>query len=81
MTAAARFQTKNEWLHEIGTEAELNGSALLMYIEFMQRRFPDEIFKSYALEWARRWATGQPEVYADNESLVAIAAAKLGVMP
>ena len=79
MTAFSVFKTKTSWLHEIGVEVGLKKPMLTQYVCFMQDRFPNERFKSYAAEWASRWLSERPEDFADSKSLVAIAAAKLEV--
>ena len=76
MSAPDKFRTKLEWFYDIGHEAGLMGSNLDQYVSFMQIRFPDERFKSYALEWAQRYLTGRPEAYADRQSLKAIEMAR-----
>ena len=81
MTASNVFKTKKEWLYEVGVEVGLTEPTLTQYVVFMQKRFPNERFKSYALEWASRWYSERPEDFADCESLAAIAAAKLEGKP
>ena len=61
---------KVEIIEKVGIENGLKDTALWVFVEFFNRRFPDELddILSYVTEWAQRFKTGKPEIYMDSES-------------
>lgn len=54
--------------YEVGKENGLNTHDSIIFAEFMRRRFPDEKSNAYVKEWAKRFKSGNPESYMDEES-------------
>ena len=61
---------KIETIRQVGIENGLKDTALWVFVEFFNRRFPDELdsILSYVTQWAERFKTGEPENYMDSES-------------
>jgi len=57
-----------EQLEQIAKFENLTHITKDFYVEFMQKRFPEEAMESYAREWAQRFKTGTPQNYMDNQS-------------
>ena len=60
----------NKVIHKVATEQfKVKDPIRYIFIRFMHKRFSDERFESYVLEWAARFKSENPRVYMDSLSL------------
>jgi len=60
--------TKKEY-KQIAKEEGLSPFDANIYSDFMRKRFPNESYKEYAREWAKRFKTINPKIFMDRISL------------
>ena len=53
---------------EMAEKKGLTGKDKEVYVKFMLKRFPNEMFSDYAEEWVDRFKTGSPKSYMDSHS-------------
>jgi len=53
---------------ELAVQVAVELSLDTLFVKFICKRFPDELDYGYIKEWGRRFKSGMPTVYMDEQS-------------